>query len=532
MVAKKTKTKALKENNAVLRPPVVVVIGHVDHGKTTLLDQIKKTNVAGKEAGGITQKIGAYEVEATKSDTGAKERITFLDTPGHEAFSGMRRRGIRVADIAILVVAADDGVQPQTIEAIKFAQEAGIPMLVAFNKTDRPESDVTKTKKQLSEHGVQTEDWGGDTIGVEISAKTGKGISDLLDSVLLVAEMEELKTNPDEPASGVVLESKIDAKKGISATLLVKNGTLKIKDIVATEKSLGKIKMMEDFRGKAIRSAAPGTPTVVMGMESMPEPGQIFNVYKNIDEAKKVLKIKAEEKLSPAPEIIPEEQGEVPGIEKAPAEQKGIVRLRIILKADSQGTLEALETILSNIKIEGIDLKIVKKGVGNINENDVKDASVTSSAILGFNSEAPAAINEFAKQKKVKITTEKIVYKLIENIKETAASLLPPKIIKTTTGKLHVIALFKSKKTTGENFEAVFGAKVVDGKIVGGSNIEIFRNGVSVGKGKVVELQFNKEVVKEVTKPNNAGIHYKGNSKVEMADTLEAYTEEIVKQKI
>jgi translation initiation factor IF-2 len=518
MVTRNKKTKSVKKESARPRPPIVVVIGHVDHGKTTLLDQIKKTNVAGKEAGGITQRIGAYEVEAEKD--GMKQRITFLDTPGHEAFSGMRQRGVKVADVAVLVVAADDGVQPQTIEAVKFAQDAGIPMLVAFNKTDKPEADVMKIKKQLSEHGVQTEDWGGQIIGVEISAKTGKGIKDLLDSILLVAEMEDLKANPDEPASGVVLESKIDSRKGVTATLLVKNGTLRIKDIVATENTLGKIKMMEDFRSKPIKSAPPGTPTVVMGMESMPEPGQTFAVYKNTEEARKTLRAKAEKEKTPfSPPSFSEKETDVKD-------------LRLLLKADSQGTLEALETILNNMKIEGISLKIVKKGVGAINENDIKDASVTSATILGFNSLASSAIKEFAKQKKVKISEEKIVYKLTESVREMALGLLPPKVIKTVTGKLQVIALFKIKKPSPDTFEAVFGAKVTDGKIFKGSSVEIFHGGVSQGKGKVVELQFNKNAVSEVSKPNNAGIHYKGAAKVELGDSLEAYTEEIVKQKV
>lgn len=525
MVTKKKKIKNEDKEKLLPRPPIVAVIGHVDHGKTTLLDYIKKTNVAGREAGGITQKIGAYEAEAEKDETGKKEKLVFLDTPGHEAFSGMRKRGIKVADIAVLVVAADDGVQPQTIEAIKFAQEAGIPMLVAFNKTDRPEADVMKTKKQLSEHGVQTEDWGGQTIGVEISAKTGKGIKELLDSVLLVTEMEELKANPDEPASGVVLESKVDAKKGILATLLVKNGTLKLRDIVAAGKSFGKIKRMENFKGDSIKSAAPGTPVAVMGMETLPEPGETFRAFKTASEAEKARAAKAEEKREiAAPE--PVSAAEITEEIKAPEKT-----LNIILKADSRGTLEATGLILSNVKIPGINLKVFRESVGDINENDIKEASATSSVIIGFNSKSPSALGEFADQKKVRIITSDIVYKLIEEVKELASSMLPPKIIKTATGKLQVIAVFKSKKGAGENFDSVFGAKVIDGKILKGSNIEIFRKGASIGKGKAIELQFNKQNAEEVGKPNNAGIHYRGNAKVELGDALEAYTEEIIKEK-
>lgn len=520
MSVKKTKIKSAGKEKLFLRPPVVVVIGHVDHGKTTLLDYIKKTKVAGKEAGGITQKTSAYEVEMEKSETGEKARITFLDTPGHEAFSGMRLRGVNVADIAILVVAADDGVQPQTIEAAKFAQSAGIPILVAFNKTDKPGADVLKTKKQLSEIGVQTEDWGGQVIGVEISAQTGKGVQELLDAVLLLAEMEEIKADPEKPASGIVLESKVDAKKGITATLLIKDGTLEMRDIVAAGKAIGKIKQMEDFTGKAIHSALPGTPVFVMGMNSMPEPGQIFNVYKTVGEAEAAMEKDANEDKE---RILLTDVSDGDGITK---------NLRIILKADSQGTLEALETVIGSIAIDGINLSIASKGVGDINENDIKNAAVISAVILGFNSEASSALSFFAEQKKVKIISEKIVYKLVEAIKDLAVSLLPPKIIRTEIGKGIVVAVFKLKKSAGDNFEAVFGARVIDGKIGKGCHVEIFHNGVSQGKGKVVELQFNKNAVDEVLKPNNAGIHYKGNAKMELNDTIEAYTEEIIKQKI
>ncbi len=519
MVIKKKKT-ALKDS-LLPRPPIVTVIGHVDHGKTTLLDKIRETNIAGGEAGGITQKIGAYEVVLKKNKKNT--RITFLDTPGHEAFSGMRQRGIKVADIAILVVAADDGVQPQTIEAIKFAAESQTPIVVAFNKVDRPEADVARTKKQLSDNGVITEDWGGEILSAEISAKSGLGIENLLESVLLLSEMTEMKFNPNIPATGIILESKADSKKGILATFLVKDGILKIRDIVASGMSLGRIKRMENFKGETIVSAAAGTPVVIMGMESLPRPGTSFQVFKDFAEAQKeVVKNKEKE------EVIPSLAETASGISP---DQDGIC-LNLILKADSQGTLEALEAILKNLKLETVKIKILKKGVGDINENDIKEANVISSTIIGFNASLPASLSEFSKHKKVKIISGSIVYKLIEDLKELAASLLPPKIIKTITGKLQVIALFKSKKVAGDNIEAVFGAKVIDGKIVNGAGVEIFRRGVSVGIGKVVELQLNKEVVKEVSKPNNAGIHYRGKSAVEMGDTLEAYTEEIIKQKI
>lgn len=564
MAVKKTKIKSAKKNTLSSRPPIVVVIGHVDHGKTTLLDYIKKTNLAAKEVGGITQKIGAYEAEVEK-DGGSKNRITFLDTPGHEAFSGMRKHGIKIADIAILVVAVDDGVQPQTIEAIKFAEEAKLPIIVALNKIDRPQADVIKTKSQLSEAGVLTEDWGGQTLSVEISAKNGKGVKELLDAILLLTEIGELKANPEDAASGIVLESKADPKKGILTTFLIKNGTLKLRDTVVSNTSIGKIKRMENFLGKSIDAALPSTPVVAMGMENMPQPGQMFQAFKNPNDAKEIVlaarkemmeleqaekeelhrkeEMLAREEMEKMAKMSEEEKTEKKSVQTsnmAESKQdslsdkktKSAKPLNLLLKADSKGTLEAIDSILSNLNFNEINLHIIKKSVGDINENDIKEASISNSVIIGFNTAASSAINGMANQKKVKIITNSIVYKLIEEVKDMAASQLPPKIIKTVIGKLQIIAIFKTKKTTGSGFEIVFGAKVLDGKITSGAFVEIFHNKISAGFGKVVELQFNKEIAKEVAKPNNAGIHYRGGAKIEINDIIEAYTEESIKQKL
>lgn len=543
MVTKKIKlqqSKAISKTATSPRPPVVVVIGHVDHGKTTLLDYIKKTNLASKEAGGITQKIGAYEIEIA-NEKGEKTKATFLDTPGHEAFSGMRKHGIKVADIAILVVAADDGVQPQTKEAVEFAKEAKLPLIVALNKIDRPQADIIKTKNQLAEIGVLTEDWGGQTLCAEISAKNGQGIGDLLNSVLLIAEMSELTANPAEPATGIVLESKADPKKGILTTFLVKNGTLHLRDTVVSGISIGKIKRMENFLSQSISSAEPSTPAVVMGMETIPQPGDSFTVYKKASEAKQavsrtILEIaeleKAEKEELALKEAELASSTATQTVEKTGNESKTAKTLNILLKADSQGTMNAIDSILKNLEFKEIKLNITKKSIGNVNENDVKEASATNSIVIGFNSTASNSISELAKQKKVKVVTNPIVYKLIEDIKDMAAGFLPPKIIRTNIGKLQVVALFKMKKNATDGYEIVFGAKVLDGKITNGANIEIFHNKISVGKGKVVELQFSKEVAKEVTKPNNAGIHYRGNAKIEMNDIIEAFTEETIKQKL
>lgn len=550
MAIKKTKIKSAKKSGLYPRPPIVVVIGHVDHGKTTLLDYIKKTNLADKEAGGITQKIGAYEAEIEK-ENGKKARVTFLDTPGHEAFSGMRKHGIKVADIAILVVAADDGVQPQTKEAIRFAQEAKLPIIVALNKIDRPQADIARTKSQLSEAGILTEDWGGQTLSVEISAKSGQGVKELLDAVLLLAEMGEINANPADMAAGIVLESKADPKKGILTTFLIKNGTLNLRDAVVSGVCIGKIKRMENFLGTSVITAPPSSPVVIMGMESMPLPGEIFTAFKNPDDAKKTVqaarlemaeleRIEKEELIKKEETIAKEAEAaaisetaakttETPEVKK---EEKSAKPLNILLKADSQGTMEAINSILMNLNFKEIDLRIIKKFIGDINENDVRDANATNSVIIGFNSAVPASVNELAKQKKVKIVANTIVYKLIEEVKELALSLLPPKIIKTIIGKLQVVAIFKTKKAAGNSFEIVFGAKVLDGKIINGAGMEIFHNKISACTGKAIELQFNKEIAKEVAKPNNAGIHYRGNGKVEMNDIIEAYTEKTIKQKL
>ncbi len=519
MAIKKPKIKSANKEIFAPRPPIVAVIGHVDHGKTTLLDKIRKTVIAEKEAGGITQKIGAYEIEVEKKDKKlhGKQKITFLDTPGHEAFSEMRKRGIKVADIAVLVVAADDGVQMQTIEAINFAKSAKIPLIVAFNKTDKPEANVALVKKQLSEQGVLTEDWGGQTLGVEISAKTGKGIPELLESILLVAEMEELKADYEAEADGVILESKMDPKKGALATFLTKNGALKVRDFIVAGKNFGKIRRMENFKGEAVAIALPSVPVTVSGMETLPFPGEHFKSFKNIEEAKDALKANLE--------ILTQE-------EKPKPSSSTEKTFSIILKADSRGSLEAIKVVFSSLKPEGIDLKIFKAEIGEINENDIKDASATNSMIVGFNSFLPVSLTEFAKQKKAKIVSGEIIYKLAYEVKEQIASLLPPKIIKTVTGKLRVIALFRMIKEKEGSFESVFGAKVTEGKILAGSKIDIFREGKIIGEGRVIELQFNKAVTKEISEPNNAGIRYRGNVKIEMGDNLEAYTEEIIKQKI
>ncbi len=521
VILNKKKKKKEEKENLLPRPPVVVVIGHVDHGKTTLLDKIRKTTLAEKEVGGITQKIGAYETEIEKKDKKAqgKQKITFLDTPGHEAFSEMRKRGIKVADIAVLVVASDDGVQPQTIEAIRFAKSAGIPIIAAFNKTDKPEANVALVKKQLSEHEVLTEDWGGQTMGVEISAKTGKGIPELLDSILLLAEMEELKADYGVAGEGVILESKMDSKKGALATFLVKNGTLKIRDFVVAGKNFGKIKRMENFKGETVNIAVSSTPVIVSGMETLPNPGEAFKSFKDIEKAKTALKanleiLATEEKIKAEPALA---------VEKV---------FGLILKADTQGSLEAIKAIFSRFKPEEVTLKIFKAEIGAINENDIKDASATKSIIVGFNSFLSAGLIEFAKQKKVRIISGEIIYKLIDEAKELIVSLLPLKINKIITGKLRVIAIFKIIKEKEGSFEAVFGAKVTEGKILAGAKIDILRKSEPVGQGKVVELQLNKAAVKEVSEPNNAGIRYKGSAKIEMGDALETYTEEIIKPKI
>ena len=521
----KKRKKLLKKNigpGAKKRPPVVVVMGHVDHGKTTLLDKILKTNVAEGEDGGITQNFSAYQVEKKG------EIITFMDTPGHEAFHAMRQRGAYATDLAVIVIAANDGVKPQTVEAINFAREMEVPILIAINKIDKPEANVEKVKKQLSEIDIVPEDWGGKIVCMSISAKTGKGIDELLDMIILTADMEEVKANPNSLAEGFVIESHLNPKSGPTATVLIQNGTLKNGDYVSVKSHWGRIKEIRDFSGKKIHKALPSMPVVITGLNNVPKAGSLLFAEIN--------RFAAEDKVK---KFLQEEQGgSVENKTVDSARIKQLVRshqmkkLNIILKADTKGSLEAIVQILETIKSNEAVIQILKMGVGNITETDINLANSSKAKIIGFNISLDISVKKLAQKEDVDIKVYKIIYELMNDIKEELTSILGTEIVRTDLGVLKVIAIFKSGKKSAKKVNMIVGAKVESGKIEKASLIEILRGGEKAGQGKVKELQYNKKIAQEVKSGNNAGITYEGNVIIEEGDVLNAYKEEERKRKI
>lgn len=490
------------------RPPVVTILGHVDHGKTSLLDAIRKTSVAAKEAGGITQHISAYQVKKKN------QLITFIDTPGHEAFSGMRERGVSIADIAVLVVAADDGVRPQTKEVIEYLKEKKIPTVVAINKIDKPDANPQKVKQELADNGIMIEQWGGDVMCTHVSAKQNIGIDDLLDNILLVAEVEDFKADDKRDGLAIVLESNLDPQKGPVATVLVKTGTLKVGQDVAAGSTYGRIRKIEDFTGKNLQSAGPSTPVTIMGLNSTPNTNDVLQVASG----KSLARLKSKE-FSEGIAGKKDKQASQKIIGRI--ENEGIKKLNLILKADVQGSLEAIEQILSAIKTEEVLINFVAMGVGNITESDIKTATPSRAKVLGFNVETTPVAKRLAETNEVEIKTFNIIYELVEEVKKIIINLLPPEIVRTELGTVKILAIFKTGK-----HDMIVGGRVIDGKLEKGSLIEIKRSEEIVGKGKIEQLQQNKNVTSEVGKGNECGITFVGNVKIKEGDTLVAYMEE------
>ncbi len=492
--------KNLKE-----RPPVVVILGHIDSGKTTLLDQIRKTQVVLKESGGITQHIGAYQI--TKED----KKITFIDTPGHEAFSQMRSRGAKTADIAILVVDSCKGVEKQTKEVIVDIKECKVPLIVAINKVDRPETDPENVKRQLQQEGIITESLGGEIPSIKISAKTGKGVDELLEIILLVAEMEKFKADISEPASGVIIESYVDEKRGPTATIILNQGILKVGDVVATCSALGKIKILEDFNGKMMNKALPSDPAIILGLENVPKVGERLSVFSTIEEAR--LFIQSSEK----------EECEKKVFELKPGQKV----LNLILKTDVVGSLEAIEKILARLPQEKIVLKILKSEVGNINESDVKLAKNFRSLILGFRTSInPAAkILLQKKENKVLATTFEIIYDLVESVRKFMAGMLKSEIVRIDLGKIKVLVTFWSKKN-----RQIVGGRIFEGRVEKNSKIEACRDDEPFDEGKMISLQRNKKDIEKALKGDEVGILYEGSKKIEKGDILIIFKKE--KQKV
>lgn len=485
-----------KNKNLITRPPVVVILGHVDHGKSSILEAIKDLKITEKESGGITQHIGAYEVEHQG------KKITFIDTPGHEAFSAIRSRGAKVADIAILVVAAEEGIKPQTKEAIFHIKKAGIPVIVALNKIDKPVADPERVKRELSKEGILVESLGGKIPSVNTSAVTKKGISELLELILLIGEIEEFKGDISKPGEGVVIESYLDPKRGACATLLLRDGILKKGDIVATSSTLGKIKTLEDFQGKAIKKVLPSMPVIVTGFQNPPQVGEKLRVYSDIESAQKYLQKKERKK----------EKREVFLIEP----DKKV--LNLILKADVLGSLEAIEQVIKGLPQEKISLRILKKKIGEVSENDIKLAKIAHAKILAFRTKTNPIALKLADNQKVWIMNFEIIYDLAQGVRQIMEKALKPEKVRIDLGKFKTSVLFLTKKN-----RQIVGGKVIDGEIKRGALLEIFRQEQLVGKGKIVGLQKEKKDIEKAIKREEVGILYEGDTRIEEGDILLIY---------
>lgn len=500
-----------QSDKLVARPPIVVVMGHVDHGKTKLLDTIREANVMDSEAGGITQHIGAYQV--VKND----RMITFIDTPGHEAFSAMRSRGANVADIAILVVAADSGVQPQTIEAIKMIQDAGLPMIVAMNKVDKAEADVEKIKKDLAEINLIPEDWGGNVICVPVSAKDGTNISELLEMVLLTADLnqEQIKAEYEALASGTIIESHLDKGTGPVATVLIHSGTLRIGDRVQVGNVLGKIRSMQDYQGKKIDTATPSTPARIIGLERVPVVGEILEAGVDFKLLRRQLDAKKYQ------------SSDFKGKQSEDEKKSKVKKFNILLKADVAGSLEAVAQSLKKYNGKQVMVNIIYKGLGNITEVDVVRAESTKAYIYGFNVSATPQAYEVAKEKNIDIKLYQVIYKLLEDVAEKLENLLDPIFNREIKGKGKVLAVFRGHKQ-----KMIVGVKVLTGEIVTGAKLIVWRTGKIVGEGQVQQLRVGPEQMNKVLSGSECGLEYSGSMTLQPEDELEFFVETKEKQKL
>jgi translation initiation factor IF-2 len=501
------------------RPPVVTIMGHVDHGKTTLLDAIRLTNVAGGEAGGITQHIGAYKVRITDKESPAFGReIVFLDTPGHEAFTRMRSRGAKATDIVVLVVAADDGVMPQTLEAIDHAHAAEVPIIVAVNKIDKPEALPDRVKKQLADRGLMPEDWGGKTVFVDVSAKKKTNLNLLMEMICLVADLAELKATPERAATGVVLEAKLDRGRGPVATVLVQNGTLNAGDNFVVGNVYGKIRAMFDDRGASLQSAPPSTPVEILGMEGLPQAGDQFVVVADRDKARGISEYREQKAREAA--LAKSSRVSLEGL----AEQiktAGTKELNIILKGDVGGSVEVLSDLLAKLSNEKVRLKLLRSGVGAITETDVLLASASNAIIIGFNVRPERKAQELAEQEEVDIRLHSIIYELQDEIKRAMTGLLEPTIKETYQGRAEVLETFRIPKVG-----TIAGCRVTDGVIKRDSEVRLLRDNVVVFKGKVGSLRRFKDDAKEVTNGMECGISISNYGDIKARDVIEAFATE------
>ena len=497
-----------KEEDLKERPPVVTIMGHVDHGKTTLLDTIRKTSVAEGEAGGITQAIGAYQIDYKG------KKITFIDTPGHAAFTEMRARGAKVTDIVIIIVAADDGVMPQTKEAIDHAKAAGVPIIVAVNKIDKPDANVERVLTEMSNNGIQPEAWGGDVMFVNISAKTGEGIDDLLERILLISEIEQLKANPDRYATGTVIESKIDKSSGVITNLLIENGTLRLGDPIVVGTISGRVRTLKNDRGENLVKASPSMPVSITGLSESPSAGDKFMAFENEKKAKKV----AEERKIIAKEKENKPKSKISLDDLFNRKEAGEKEINIILKADVKGSEEAVKNSLLKLDVEGIKINVIRSGIGNITESDVILAEASDAIIIGFNIRPEHKIVEIAKDKGIDIRLYDIIYKVVEEMEAALKGKLEPEYKEEVTGTAEVRKLFKFSKVG-----TIAGSYVTSGVIKRGSKVRVIRDGIVVNDSIIASLAREKDQAKEVKQGLECGITIENFNDIKENDILETY---------
>lgn len=502
-------------NKLMERPPIVTIMGHVDHGKTTLLDAIRETNVTAQEAGGITQHIGAYQVEVNK------KKITFLDTPGHAAFTTMRARGAQVTDVTVLVVAADDGVMPQTVEAINHAKAANVPIIVAVNKMDKEDANPDRVKQELTEHGLVAEDWGGDTIFVPISAKKKEGLDNLLEMILLVTEMAELKANPDARPRGTVIEAELDKGRGAVATVLVQNGTLKVGDIVVAGHTFGRVRAMVNDKGRRVKEVGPSGPVEILGLNGVPSAGDLFVVYDDERKAraladKRIVKQRQEQLNAQSRVTLDDLYKQI---------QEGEVKdLNVIIKADVQGSVEALTGSVEKIDIAGVRVKAIHRGVGAITESDILLASASNAIVIGFNVRPEPNAAKVAESEKVDVRLYRVIYNVIEELESAMKGMLDPEYKEVIQGRVEVRQTFKVSRVG-----TIAGCYVTDGKITRNSEVRVIRDGIVVFEGKLDSLKRFKDDAREVAAGYECGVTLENFNDIKEGDIIEAFIMEQVK---
>ena len=500
-----------------VRPPIVAIMGHVDHGKTSLLDAILNLKKASGEAGGITQHISAYQTEYKN------RKISFLDTPGHEAFSALRQHGAHLTDICVIVVAADDGVKPQTVEAINFAKNAGSTIIIAVNKIDKESANVNLIKQQLSEHGIMVEEWGGDTVIVEVSAKTKQGVDNLLDMILLVADVNEVTVDFAKNAEGIVIESKVEKGVGGTASLLVTEGELKKGDYIVTEDGYGATRRMLNWQGQVVASVLPATPVTVSGFKTAPSFGVKFKAYKTEKEAKKALDLIDKKQVAESLDMSSQELLRMISKDRT---QSGV---RYVLRADVKGSLKSITDSIALLENEEVSARFISTGVGNLTEGDVQSASAAQAKIILFNADSPRDILRMASQKNIDIKRYSVIYELIDDIKKDMEDSLEPELVVEEIGKLKIQGVFRITKEA-----VIMGGEVTSGKITPGSKVRIYKKKELIGEAVVDNMQKGQEQVEQALKGDVCGMMLKTTTKIniEVGDSLEAYTETMVKRKL